>query len=408
MDNVTHSLAGLLVAESVVQIQTRRGRPPSDDERSALYFTSLLANNLPDFDFLYVPITHGRLGYLLHHRGMTHTLIAALPLAMIALLPLLAWSKWRPCLGGAQRWVIAAVALLGPLLHVLMDYGNNYGVHPFWPFDDRWVYGDSIFILEPLWWAAAIPLLVPALRSRLVRIALSALLVVALILAWSSGLVPPLAAGVITLLALAMAVLGWRLTPPRRIALAAASVLAVAVVFIVAGHVARSRLRAALTHDFPADRLKDLVTTPMPGDPLCWQGVAVQTQGTTYAATSATLSLAPGVIAPADCRTRSRETTAPLVPITAGATPGLVYHGRFTAPLSQLAELDRDNCIARAFLRWARVPFWVDGPDGWVIGDLRYDRSKKPGFAALRALRHPTSCPGHVPPWVPPRAALLH
>ena len=86
MDNVTHSLAGLLLAEGVVQVQARRGRPLSGAARSAVYFTSLLSNNLPDLDFLYAPITHGQLGYLLHHRGMTHTLA-----------PRYRWRWWRCC-----------------------------------------------------------------------------------------------------------------------------------------------------------------------------------------------------------------------------------------------------------------------------------------------------------------------
>ncbi len=145
----------------------------------------------------------------------------------------------------------------------------------------------------------------------------------------------------------------------------------------------------------------------MPGDPLCWQGIGVGTRGGDYAATIATLSLAPGVIAPDRCRMRRHGTTAPLVPVGASDARGIAFHGRFSAPLVQLVQLDRNNCQARAFLRWARVPFWVDEGKNVVMGDLRYDRSKKPGFAALRMSRRPTSCPKHVPTWVPPRAALL-
>jgi inner membrane protein len=403
VDNVTHSLAGLLLAESVVQIQVVRGRPPSDRERSAIYFTSILANNLPDFDFLYARITHGQLGYLLHHRGMTHTLVAAVPLALLALVPILAWPRWRRQLS----WSIAAVALLGPLLHVLMDYGNNYGVHPLWPFDNRWVYGDSIFIVEPLWWAAAIPPLIPALRSRVARGVLAAVLLVGLVLVWRSGLVPPLAQAWVALLAVAMAVLAWRLAAPGRLLAAVVAVLGVAAVFVGAGHIARRRLSATLGRDFPADTLRDLVTTPMPADPLCWQGIAVQTQGGTYAVTTTTLSLAPGVIAPAQCQSRTGTTTAPTRSVQAKGERGLVYHGRFSAPLSRLVALARDNCQARAFLRWARVPFWVGRGSELVIGDLRYDRSPGLGFAELLVPRHPVSCPRFVPPWVPPRAALL-
>ena len=48
--------------------------------------------------------------------------------------------------------------MLTSLLHIGMDFMNNYGVHPFWPVDSRWWYGDSVFIIEPLLWAACAPL----------------------------------------------------------------------------------------------------------------------------------------------------------------------------------------------------------------------------------------------------------
>ena len=42
------------------------------------------------------------------------------------------------------------LAWLAVLSHILLDYTNNYGVHPYWPFDNRWIYGDSVFIVTDL------------------------------------------------------------------------------------------------------------------------------------------------------------------------------------------------------------------------------------------------------------------
>ena len=85
MDNITHSLAGLLVAEVVVEL--RADRAPEDARfRSALYVTSLLANNLPDLDILYTGGIGAPLGYLLHHRGHTHTVIGSVPLSAMSVL----------------------------------------------------------------------------------------------------------------------------------------------------------------------------------------------------------------------------------------------------------------------------------------------------------------------------------
>src|SRR5688500_2848451 len=84
MDNVTHTLTGLIAADAVLLLRGRGARgSPAPGFRAAALWTSALANNGPDFDFLYAGITEGKLGYLLHHRGHTHTLVAALPLTLL-------------------------------------------------------------------------------------------------------------------------------------------------------------------------------------------------------------------------------------------------------------------------------------------------------------------------------------
>ncbi|WP_370466973.1 metal-dependent hydrolase, partial [Salmonella enterica] len=66
-----------------------------------------------------------------------------------------AWCRWeRYTVSWADRMQLAAIACLATLLHIALDFTNSYGVHPFWPFDNRWYYGDAVFIVEPLFWAA--------------------------------------------------------------------------------------------------------------------------------------------------------------------------------------------------------------------------------------------------------------
>src|SRR4029453_7993236 len=36
--------------------------------------------------------------------------------------------------------------------HLALDALNSYGVHPFYPADNRWYFGDAVFILEPWLW----------------------------------------------------------------------------------------------------------------------------------------------------------------------------------------------------------------------------------------------------------------
>ncbi len=44
-------------------------------------------------------------------------------------------------------------ACVAALSHLLLDWTNNYGVRPFFPFNPRWYAGSFMFIAEPVMWA---------------------------------------------------------------------------------------------------------------------------------------------------------------------------------------------------------------------------------------------------------------
>ena len=44
-------------------------------------------------------------------------------------------------------------ACIAALSHLLLDWTNNYGVRPFFPFNPRWYAGSFMFIAEPVMWA---------------------------------------------------------------------------------------------------------------------------------------------------------------------------------------------------------------------------------------------------------------
>jgi inner membrane protein len=55
-------------------------------------------------------------------------------------------------------------ALIATLSHLLLDWTNNYGLRPFFPFNPRWYAGSFVFIAEPVLWALLlVALIVPAL-----------------------------------------------------------------------------------------------------------------------------------------------------------------------------------------------------------------------------------------------------
>ena len=174
MDNLTHSLIGLVAAETMARCTAPDPRGlPAPARRNALIAVSLIGSNLPDIDLAWSMgfATGDRMGYLLHHRGHTHTLVGCLAVAAVLLLGTWLWHRYRqrPWSAGDLR-SLGFMALLAVLLHLGMDALNSYGVHPFWPWDNTWKYGDRLFIIEPLYWLATAPLLLVLQRwpARLV------------------------------------------------------------------------------------------------------------------------------------------------------------------------------------------------------------------------------------------------
>jgi inner membrane protein len=106
-----------------------------------------------------------------HHRGFTHSflgvpLVAAVVVAFIYLIWRLRGRKTRnPNL--PPRWgLLFAYAGLAGLSHILLDFTTNYGVRPFWPFSERWISWDIVFIVEPvLLVVLTLGLIIPALFS---------------------------------------------------------------------------------------------------------------------------------------------------------------------------------------------------------------------------------------------------
>jgi inner membrane protein len=131
--------------------------------------TVTLAAEAPDLDVL--SRFGGSVLGLNHHRGFTHSflgvpLVAAVVVGFIYLIWRLRGRKTRnPDL--PPRWgLLFAYACLAGLSHILLDFTNNYGVRPFWPFSERWISWDIVFIVEPVMLALLmLGLILPSLFS---------------------------------------------------------------------------------------------------------------------------------------------------------------------------------------------------------------------------------------------------
>lgn len=150
MEPVTHFLTGAVLSRAFFSRKT-----------ALATVTMSLAAEAPDIDM--VAYFGGTAVGFAHHRGFTHTVIgipvvAALVIAFLYVAERL-YRKWLPGTDGPAsetapekpRWgKLFGLALIAGYSHLLLDFTNNYGIRPLWPFSDRWYSWDIVFIIEPL------------------------------------------------------------------------------------------------------------------------------------------------------------------------------------------------------------------------------------------------------------------
>jgi inner membrane protein len=177
MEPITHFMTGACLARAGFN-------------RKAAYATlaMTLAAEAPDLDTLWA--AGGPVAAFQHHRGITHTLIG-LPLDGLVVMGVV-WlaHRWRmhraankpaaarpdadpgtdqqlvrPFTSAPVRWgMLYGFVLIALLSHILLDWTNNYGVRPFFPFNPHWYAGSFVFIFEPvIWLVLLVGLIAPAL-----------------------------------------------------------------------------------------------------------------------------------------------------------------------------------------------------------------------------------------------------
>ena len=393
MDNITHSLVGVALADLAM------GRRATKSQRPLFVGAGIIAANLPDLDLAYSWITAAPLGYLLHHRGHSHTVGGLVVLA--AALAVAYWffpSVRKMRVSGQLRfWSLIAVALAS---HLALDWLNSYGVHPFFPFDSSWYYGDSVFILEPSLWVVLGVAVAFNARTRGARLAVALPLLVLVSTTASTGAIPWQSAAVLAAGAVTFGLFVRRWAPSTRAAAAFAVLSAIVAGFASTSRIARAEALQALSRDVHGEVI-DVILTPNPSSPVCWSVLAIELRraGDEYVLWRGTLSLAPDWKAPTACA--SHQFDGP-------ENPRIVGNGHFALrdathqPLQRLRALAKDDCWVRAWLRFGRAPVIDRGS----IFDLRF--SDRPGreFTDMRLNRR-DGCPSNVPGWAMPRADLL-
>jgi inner membrane protein len=145
LDNLTHTLVGLALAESGLKRRTALGTA-----------TLAIGANFPDIDVVAVP-----LGFSFEwRRGVTHGFLA------LAVLPfVLAGIMWlgdtyirrrrTPTATPANLRELAILSAIAIATHPILDFMNTYGMRWLMPFVNRWYYADGLFIVD-IWLLAAL------------------------------------------------------------------------------------------------------------------------------------------------------------------------------------------------------------------------------------------------------------
>lgn len=155
MDNLTHSLTGVLLARAGLNRLVPRAT-----------ILAVIAVNLPDLDI--VTALRGSLCYLANHRGFSHALFW-LPLVALAPLPiwwLLARSQGVKPIDWLKAYLVSAVALLS---HLVLDWMNVYGIRLKLPFSGEWLHLDLLNIIDVWVWAILLICTLGPVLGRLVE-----------------------------------------------------------------------------------------------------------------------------------------------------------------------------------------------------------------------------------------------
>jgi inner membrane protein len=290
MEPVTHFLTGATLSRAGFNRKT-----------ALATVTMTIAAEAADLDV--VAYVKGSASGFIQHRGITHTfvaipVIAALVVGLIWLGDRL-WQirrcarKLPPAPQRHWGWLYLFACIAG-LSHLLLDFTNNYGVRPFYPFSRQWYAWDIVFIIEPLMLAA---------------------MLAALTLPWLLGLVSR--------------EIGERQSGPRGRGASIAALLFIVALWGVRDVEHRRALAAMDTLEFHGDPSSRVAAFPYMVNPFQWAGVA---------------------------ETPSAYISMKVDSLRSEADPGNSAETYYKPLPTEATEAARKTDLGRAYMEWARFP----------------------------------------------------
>ena len=322
MEPVTHFLFGATL-----------GRAGLNRKTALATATLTLAAEAADLDV--ISRFWGGAEGLNHHRGFTHSflgvpLVAAVVVGFVYLIWRARGRKVKnPSL--PPRWgLLFAYACLAGVSHILLDFTNNYGVRPFWPFSERWISWDIVFIVEPV-----------------------------ILVALTLGLILP------SLGALINEEIGTRKGQPGRLA-ASLALVAVFVYWGIRDYEHRRAVAALESRIYKAADPIRASAYPYMIDPFRWHGV-VETPS--FFATMDVDSLSPEVDPAGDMQIHYKPDETPVTLAAKQSYLGRVYLSWAQYPLTETEQLGSDR--AAYVVRFRDLRYAYPGRDARSMLDAK-------------------------------------
>lgn len=336
MDPIAHTLVGATLAEVGLKKVSRYATA-----------TLIIGANLPDIDV--VANFWGSDTALLFRRGWSHGILALVLLPILLTGAVWLWHRWRGRFNSEapplRLGVILALSYIATLSHPFLDWLNTYGVRLLMPFDERWFYGDTLFIIDPWLWlltAAAVVMARSGTRRAIGGWLLLAALTSAVVLLTE---LTPLAVKIGWCLGIAVIVLlRWRTELAKLSFTFARFSFGILVVYICAAYGLARMAETAVAAAYPG--AEQTQANPSPGNPAAHRVVLVYPDFYRI------------------IKANGKKIEVPR-----------------QQPNAIVQKALADETV-RGFVNWMRFPYWeIEETDtSWVvtIGDLRYTSPDEP------------------------------
>lgn len=399
MDNFTHSLVGGLIAEVAYSKASQKNS--NKKVRLFLHGCSFFANNFPDSDLIMQLYDPTLLGYMLNHRGYTHTLIGLLFQFFILFSFSLLFQRWKgKGLDFQLTKISGAVIFAGLIVHLLLDYTNPYGVHPFWPWQGAWYYGDFAYIISPILWVLGVVFLYPVLVGSKWLYFLLVMPLVACIALYKVQAMTVYDVAFTLLLYLVLFLL------VRKSSFRSLSWLGLALIGIyllslsqISSHV-KKRIRDEVG-SINSYNILDISVVNMPTNVRCWPFLSVQEDNHKLIIQAGVLSLWGQV---GECIHWSSERGVKLDSSNYPSKDYLKWEGQFELSINDFQQAVKKDCRLDAWTKFARIPHYDSTTH--IYNDLRFALKLADNFSTLDVQSN-EACPPHVPNWQAPLNSLL-